>query len=127
MKLSRKDIMLYIACSICFIHCIATPLIVVGTPLFSSFADNLFLELGLLLISIISGLFILYKGTLNHKKNIPLLIFCCGIILWIIHLLCEYYHNRFDQLFMSISLCLIIGSFILNHLITIHTESKIKK
>ena len=81
---------LYVASMACVIHCVGTPLIITALPFLGGLLDSHIIELSLLIISILSGLVILYASYRKHKKVFALLWFGFGASLWGLHSLFEY-------------------------------------
>ena len=116
MNLVKKQTLLSIASLSCCIHCIFTPFLITLFPFTSNFFHIEGLEIGLLLISICCGTYIITKGYCKHKKTHTIFLFGLGVFLWISHLFVESLLT-FDAEIIFIllgSICVVI-SYIFNH------------
>jgi hypothetical protein len=89
---------------LCAIHCLAMPFILVALPIVgeSFLAEQL--ELGLILSSLVLGVFILIKDYKHHFNKVPLILFGLSFLLVLIHLVL---HNHtllsFSSVIMAIA------------------------
>jgi hypothetical protein len=87
MKISKiinwDKIGIYIS-SLCVIHCIATPfLLVFGMDSLIAYVENPIIEILLLLPIVAIGFFSFYKGFLHHRQHFLPVLFLSGfILLW---------------------------------------------
>ena len=87
----NKNLFAHFMSLACVIHCIGLPIFIMVVPTFAHSLENPLLELGLLILSIIIGSFIVYQGYCRHKKRHVLFYFMIGALLWVAHLICEHY------------------------------------
>ena len=106
---------MHIASMACVVHCILTPLLIVFAPFIGRYFENLFLEISLLIISILCGIFIVYKGYCNHKKQHYMILFSLGAALWIVHTAFELKDIFGAKLYFLLGTFLVIMSYYLNH------------
>ena len=74
----------------CVIHCVLTPIIIITSPFIGHFFENIIVEISLLILSILCGVFIIYSGYCTHKKKHCILLFSMGAFLWAIHSFFEF-------------------------------------
>ena len=65
----NKNVFAHFMSFACVIHCIGLPILIMVVPTFAHSLENPLLELGLLILSIIIGSFIVYQGYCKHKKG----------------------------------------------------------
>lgn len=101
----------------CLIHCLITPFIIVLAPHLTPLFENHTLELGLLIGAIICGLFIVINGYLNHKKIHCLIIFLCGVSIWLSYFIFHnILHNLTELPFIILGSVLVAISYYINHI-----------
>ena len=116
MKLISKQYLLSIASLSCCIHCILTPVLITLFPFLSKAFHFERLELGLLGISIICGIYIIYSGYCKHKKKQSIAVYALGALLWISHLFIEsIFTFHTEILLISLGSIFVIMSYIINH------------
>ena len=106
---------MHIASMACVVHCILTPFLIVFAPFIGHYFENLFLEISLLTFSILCGVFIVYKGYRNHKKQHCMILFSLGAALWIVHTVFELKDIFGAKLYFLLGTILVIMSYFLNH------------
>ena len=106
----------YITSFSCAVHCMVTPFLILVLPAFGRFISNIWMELFILSISILTGAWIIYKGYCTHKKKHAMAIFMLGTISWIIHMICETFGWELLETSLLIigSIC-IVGAYLMNH------------
>jgi len=111
----KKSKSLYFISIACVLHCIAAPFLIIIAPLFGSILENHFFEYSLLIISIICGSFIIYKGYCAHKKIHLFLLYLTGAFLWILHLLFEHYDIAGAKLSFYIGTLIVLIAYYISH------------
>jgi len=104
-----------IASMICVIHCIITPILIITTPLLGQFLDTLSVELGLLSISTLLGISIIYKSYCKHKKTHSILLYTIGVALWGLHSLLEYHDINGAKICFFVGTVLVLASYYISH------------
>ena len=100
----------------CIIHCLLTPILVIGTPFIGHMLENIWVELGLLGVSILCGAIIIYNGYCTHKKTHTIILFILGFILWSTHLISEHTMNlSADFILLILGASFIVVSYYINH------------
>jgi hypothetical protein len=102
----------------CFAHCIAMPFIILAGPYFSQFFESIWIELLILLFSILCGVFIIYSGYCRHKRLHSSVLFSFGCLLWIGHSITHFFHLHFhylETIFLVLGALFVIISYYLNH------------
>lgn len=99
----------------CAIHCIATPFALLFVPFIGHYFENMWVEITILSISILSGTWVISKGYYAHKKIQSVCSFAFGAFLWILHFWVE--HNGFAgaKLYLVAGTLFILIAFFLNH------------
>ena len=116
MKLISKQALLSITSLSCCIHCIFTPILITLFPFLSKAFHFERLELGLLGISIICGIYIIYSGYCKHKKKQSIVVYALGALLWISHLFIEsIFTFHTEILLITLGSIFVIMSYIINH------------
>ena len=106
----------YILTFSCAVHCLLLPFLVVSFPLIGHIYDLHFIELPLLLSSILIGCFITYKGYCKHKKQHTLVLFLIGALFWLAHMVLEVFHIHSSEfLLIGFGSVFVLGSYFLNH------------
>ncbi len=106
------------ASSICGVHCILTPVLLVLFPYASiAFIHGEFFEWGFILFSLILASFALFQGFLVHKKFIPFILAFTGFFTFIVvKLLSGSKHESFSSaIIFVIAGSLICFSHYINH------------
>jgi len=89
---------------LCAIHCLAMPFVLVALPVVASSFLNENVELGLILGSLILGVFILFKDYKHHFNKFPLLLFGLSFLLVLAHLLFhEHTLMSFSSVIMAVA------------------------
>ena len=100
----------------CFIHCILTPVLILALPVASRGLHNHSLEAGLFIVSIASGIWVIYSGYCQHKKQHSVFIFFLGAVAWVLHLLSGHSHAEdYANLLLIIGAVFVVSSYITNH------------
>jgi hypothetical protein len=99
----------------CLLHCILTPLVIIVSPFIGHFLENLIVEISLLILSILCGIFIVYNGYCIHKKKHCILLFSTGAFLWIIHSLFEFKEIFGAKIYFTIGTIFVLASYYINH------------
>ena len=100
----------------CFIHCLITPILISIAPSIGNLFNNHVIEILLLIISLICGIFIIYTGYNQHKKLHSIYLFSIGGVMWVSHYSLELLFHRHSEITLlilgSIFICI---SYIVNH------------
>ena len=105
-----------IASFACLVHCIATPLIIVAAPFMGNILHNVYLEIGIFLLSIICGVFVIHNGYSRHKKLYITLLFSLGVSLWGLHSVLEHLGiHGFELALLLLGTIFVLGSYYFNH------------
>ena len=105
-----------IASFACVVHCIVTPLIIVVAPFMGSILHNVYLEVGILLLSIICGVIVIHNGYCSHKRRHTILLFGVGASLWALHSLVEHLGiHGFEVALLLLGTIFVLGSYYFNH------------
>ena len=99
----------------CLIHCIVTPIIILIAPFLGHVVENPMIELSLLAVSILCGVFIVHSGYCQHKKSHSLYLFGAGVCLWLLHTATEHLGIEGGKLFLVAGSLFVVGSYIINH------------
>ena len=100
----------------CAIHCIATPFMVLWLPFIGHYFDSIWIEVGLLSVSILCGVSIIYQGFCQHKKSHTVGLFILGIGFWGLHVLLEHvYHLHAQPAILAIGTGCVLLSYYMNH------------
>jgi len=100
----------------CALHCIVTPLLIVGAPLMGSMMHNPIIEITLLLVSILCGVLVIHNGYCKHKKRHTILLFAIGVSLWILHSVVDHIGvGGLELYFLIAGTSFVIGSYYFNH------------
>ncbi len=103
-----------IAASIaCAIHCALLPLILTSLPILGiNIINNLYFEIGMILLAMIIGIYSLNHGfKKHHHKKLPIIIFIVGMILLIIK---QIYH-QYQIWFLIPAVVLIVSAHFINY------------
>lgn len=114
-KTHQSKSIAHIASISCAIHCILTPILVVFIPFLGHFFENSFFEVGLLLASIFCGIYIIYKGYCQHKKQHAIFLFSIGALFWVVHSVFGHYHHEAIDISLLIGTALVLTSYYVNH------------
>lgn len=99
----------------CVIHCVITPILILVAPFLGHLFENIIVEFGLLILSIICGIFIVYNGYGMHRKKYCIILFSFGALLWILHSLFEI-KDIFDaKIYFTIGTFIVLISYYFNH------------
>ena len=107
--------LIYIASMACVLHCLATPFLIVIAPFVGSFFENPIIEYSLLLISLVCGSFIIYKGYCSHKKLHLFFLYLMGTVLWVVHSAFEYHDINGAKIYFTIGTMFVLSSYFLSH------------
>ena len=99
----------------CVLHCFLTPLIVIMAPFLGHYFENLWVEIGLLIISILCGLYVVYSGYCRHKKKHGVFLFAIGATLWALHSLFELNEIVGAKIYFLIGTILVLIAYYINH------------
>lgn len=113
----KTQSIIHLGTTICLIHCIITPLLIIYAPFFGHFFHNIWVEIGLLSLSLLFGMFIIYNGYCQHKQIHSSLLFVIGVLFWGLHTLSEHYAilNISPLILLIIGSGLLFGSYYINH------------
>ena len=81
MNKSTVNPFIHFSSFLCVIHCVLAPFIIAFSPFLGSFFEHNLVKFGLLAISILCGVFIVYNGYCTHKKQHAVTLFILGGIL----------------------------------------------
>jgi len=99
----------------CVIHCVLTPFIIIISPFIGHYFENILVEISLLIVSILCGVFVIYSGYCTHKKKHCILLFSMGAFLWAIHSLFEFKEIFGAKLYFTLGTILVLISYYINH------------
>tara|TARA_A100001015_G_C15039534_1_gene738676 strand:- start:405 stop:788 length:384 start_codon:yes stop_codon:yes gene_type:complete len=111
--MSKK--LVYVGSLLCVIHCILTLFIITAAPFLGHYLDNSFVEISLLLLSIMFGLFIVYNGYCQHKKKHGLILFFFGALLWVLHSLFEFKELVGTKVYLVFGTIFVLLAGVINH------------
>ena len=106
---------LHIASMICALHCIITPIIIVFVPFTTHIIDNIFVEMLVLIASILFIIIIIYKGYCRHKRLQSSILFGIGALFWVMHTVFEDHRFILSISYLLIGTACVCGSYYLNH------------
>tara|TARA_B100001113_G_scaffold347383_1_gene339714 strand:+ start:280 stop:678 length:399 start_codon:yes stop_codon:yes gene_type:complete len=92
----------------CVIHCLLMPLVWSVFPLLGPFLGNLYIEVGLFFLSVVSGTYIIRMGYCRHQKGITIVLYGLGVMCWGVNLLCELLKVEF----LGLEYALLMGSLL---------------
>lgn len=106
----------YIISMSCALHCLVTPFLILLLPALQPFVDNHWVEFGILSVSLLAGLGIIYSGYCSHKKQHALWLFAAGALCWGVHALGEHLDLPIlNTLFLIGGSVFILSSYFINH------------
>lgn len=112
----KKESILVILSLSCSIHCILTPILIGLSPFLGKFLQIHELEIALIALSILCGIYIMYSGYYKHRKNKGICLFCLGALIWISSFFIDSIFSLDAELILIIlGSCFVITSYILNH------------
>ena len=116
MTQSTKLNLTKIASLACVVHCILAPFLVMAAPLFGHVFHNPFMEFGIVIFSILSGIAIIYSGYCNHKKKHAAIVFFVGVSFWIANAILEtIYQTHFHLELLSLGTLFVLIAYKINH------------
>ena len=113
----------YFASFSCAIHCIITPFLIVSSPVIGVRFANPYLEISLLIISILLCMSIILNNYSKHKKKQPIYLTVIGITLWAINVYLEFNGLEGSIYYSLIGSFFVISAYILNHYFSKHVAS----
>lgn len=100
----------------CVVHCILTPLLIIGFPIIGSFSHNMIVEGLTLVTSIGCGVYVILNGYCKHKKRHAVVLFIVGASLWIVHLIGDHLlFIHLDKFTLILGSAFVICSYYINH------------
>jgi hypothetical protein len=112
---NKSSKFIHVASLACVIHCFLTPILIIFLPFLAHYSENHLIEFGLLGLSIVCGLFIIYKGYCTHKKGHGAILFVFGACLWITHSFFELHNIVGAKIYFLVGTLLVIASYLINH------------
>ena len=113
--LSKKTI-IYLASFTCVIHCLLLPILLVLPPFIDILIFNPLVEVGLLILSIVCGGYIVYSGFNHHRQVLPLISFTIGIVLWIGNFIIELWSDiHLEVIMLTLGSCFVLFSYYNNN------------
>ena len=108
MSYLRSQLVIKVVSFACVIHCLLMPMVWVALPVLGPFLGNLYMEVGLFLLSVGSGLYIIRKGYCRHQKGVTIVLYGLGVMCWGLNLLCELLKVEF----LGLEYALLTGSLL---------------
>ena len=95
----------------CAIHCAILPLFIASLPLLgSNLIDNHLVEIVMIIVAFIIGLYSLSHGYKeHHHKRLPLLLFCIGMTLLVSK---ELFHDHHILLLVPAVICIVLAHYL---------------
>tara|TARA_Y100000389_G_C17379414_1_gene473484 strand:- start:660 stop:959 length:300 start_codon:yes stop_codon:yes gene_type:complete len=90
-------------------------MLIVAAPIFGGLFENAWIEFGVLAISILCGILVIYKGYCTHKRQHTIFLFAAGAILWASNSVLEHYGVPGEQVYLLIGTAIVLLSYYINH------------
>ena len=116
-----KQSLAYVVSLTCFVHCIATPFLVLFSPLIAHSLNSIAIEIGLLATAVLGGSYIIRNGYCQHKREHSVILFALGTLFWILHVgvdhspLFGHYHGLASSLLLLTGTVFVLISYYINH------------
>ena len=111
----KQSLWLKLASFACVVHCMGVPLLIAFAPVLGEFFESLWVELTMLVTSIIVGVWVVYSGYCNHKKVHAVYVYVIGAVLWGTHSLFEFKGIGGAKIYFVIGTLFVLGSYIMSH------------
>ncbi len=108
---TKSNLTLQVLSFSCVIHCLSLPYLLLFLP----FIGHPIIEIAFIIVSIGTGVFIIYRGYSRHLNIRSVFIYVFGVIVLSIHYILEYLELPNADFFLYVGPIIIAISYYMNH------------
>ena len=95
----------------CVIHCLSLPYLLLVLP----FIGHILIEITLIVVSVVTGVYIIYRGYSRHQNIRSVFTYAFGVIVLSFHYIFEYLKLSNSEVFLYVGPIIIAISYYINH------------